>query len=99
MTVSEVSAVGVAALFVPYPYAASDHQYHNTLELVERDAAWLCTERDFNLGWLTELLTKLQTSPITQQRRALAQLATRAHSHALRTATETISTAILDDLQ
>ena len=99
MTVSEVSAVGVAALFVPYPYAASDHQYHNTLELVERDAAWLCTERDFNLGWLTELLTKLQTSPITQQRRALAQLATRAHSHALRTATETISTAILEDLQ
>ena len=99
MTVSEVSAAGVAALFVPYPYAASDHQYHNTLGLVEHDAAWLCTERDFSESWLTELLSKLQTSPITQQRKALAQLATRAHSHAHRTATATISAAILEDLQ
>ena len=99
MTVSEVSAVGVAALFVPYPYAASDHQYHNTLELIEHDAAWLFTERDFSQSWLTELLSKLQTSPLTQQRRALAQLANRAHTHAHRTATEIVSTAILNDLQ
>ena len=84
---------------MPYPYAASDHQYHNTLELIERDAAWLCTERDFSENWLTELLSKLQTSPITQQRRALAQLAIRAHSQAHRHATATISTAILADLQ
>ncbi|MBN2824827.1 MAG: UDP-N-acetylglucosamine--N-acetylmuramyl-(pentapeptide) pyrophosphoryl-undecaprenol N-acetylglucosamine transferase, partial [Campylobacterales bacterium] len=29
------------AIFIPYPYAAGDHQYHNAKFLLDQDAAWL----------------------------------------------------------
>ena len=38
-TVSEVAAVGVCAVFVPYPYAVDDHQTANANWLVKEDAA------------------------------------------------------------
>ncbi|MBK9000085.1 MAG: undecaprenyldiphospho-muramoylpentapeptide beta-N-acetylglucosaminyltransferase [Myxococcales bacterium] len=37
--VSEIAAVGRAALFVPYPYAAGDHQRHNAETLAQAGAA------------------------------------------------------------
>lgn len=39
LTVSEVAAVGVAAIFVPYPYAVDDHQTLNANWLVSEEAA------------------------------------------------------------
>jgi len=41
MTVAELAAVGMPTVFVPFPYAADDHQRKNA-ELLERDhAAWM----------------------------------------------------------
>ena len=39
-TLWELSANGCPALFVPYPHAAADHQYHNAAFIVENDLGW-----------------------------------------------------------
>ena len=39
MTVSELSVTGTPALFVPYPFAAADHQTHNAKYMAGKGAA------------------------------------------------------------
>ncbi|MBO7397371.1 MAG: undecaprenyldiphospho-muramoylpentapeptide beta-N-acetylglucosaminyltransferase [Bacteroidales bacterium] len=45
-TVSEICAMGKAAVFVPSPNVAEDHQTHNAMALVRRDAATLVRDAD-----------------------------------------------------
>ncbi len=40
-TVTELAAVGAAAVFVPFPSAVDDHQTHNARFLVDQGAGWL----------------------------------------------------------
>lgn len=40
-TVTEISAVGASAIFVPLPSAVDDHQSKNAKYLVDKNAAWL----------------------------------------------------------
>ena len=55
-TVSEVCAAGVAAIFVPYPHAVSDHQAANAAYLHAQSAAKLVRQDDFVRGeWLNGL--------------------------------------------
>jgi UDP-N-acetylglucosamine--N-acetylmuramyl-(pentapeptide) pyrophosphoryl-undecaprenol N-acetylglucosamine transferase len=44
MTVAEVSAAGLAAIFVPFPFAVGDHQTANANYLAQRGAAHLVPE-------------------------------------------------------
>ena len=45
-TISELCAIGKAAIFVPSPNVTEDHQTHNAMALVEKDAAALvCDDR------------------------------------------------------
>ena len=39
-TLWELCASGIPALYVPYPHAAADHQYHNARFLVEQGLGW-----------------------------------------------------------
>jgi UDP-N-acetylglucosamine--N-acetylmuramyl-(pentapeptide) pyrophosphoryl-undecaprenol N-acetylglucosamine transferase len=48
MTVAEISAAGVAAIFVPYPYAVDDHQTANARYLSTEGAAILIQETELN---------------------------------------------------
>jgi UDP-N-acetylglucosamine--N-acetylmuramyl-(pentapeptide) pyrophosphoryl-undecaprenol N-acetylglucosamine transferase len=41
ITVTEITAVGAAAIFVPLPSAVDDHQTKNAMYLVQKKAAWL----------------------------------------------------------
>ncbi|MBR4774762.1 MAG: undecaprenyldiphospho-muramoylpentapeptide beta-N-acetylglucosaminyltransferase [Bacteroidales bacterium] len=45
-TVSELCAMGKATVFVPSPNVAEDHQTHNAMALVRRDAAMLVKDAD-----------------------------------------------------
>ncbi len=47
-TLWELSATALPTLFIPYPYAASDHQYHNAQFLVEKELAWLMRENEID---------------------------------------------------
>ncbi len=47
-TLWELSATALPTLFIPYPYAASDHQYYNAQFLVEKNLAWLMREDEIN---------------------------------------------------
>jgi UDP-N-acetylglucosamine--N-acetylmuramyl-(pentapeptide) pyrophosphoryl-undecaprenol N-acetylglucosamine transferase len=60
MTVAELAASAMPTIFVPYPYAADDHQRKNA-ELLERDgAAWCVDQRGETFDMrLEELLVKL----------------------------------------
>jgi UDP-N-acetylglucosamine--N-acetylmuramyl-(pentapeptide) pyrophosphoryl-undecaprenol N-acetylglucosamine transferase len=46
MSVSELSDLGKATIFVPSPFVSEDHQTKNALNLVEKNAALLCPDKD-----------------------------------------------------
>jgi UDP-N-acetylglucosamine--N-acetylmuramyl-(pentapeptide) pyrophosphoryl-undecaprenol N-acetylglucosamine transferase len=46
LTVSELAAVGVASILVPFPAATDDHQTHNARYLADAGAAVLIPEKD-----------------------------------------------------
>lgn len=56
MTVSEIAAVGVASILIPYPYAADNHQYFNALSLSSAGSAILLPEPLMTVDVLTEYL-------------------------------------------
>ncbi len=45
-TLWELTANGLPALFVPYPYAAGDHQFYNARFLADKGLAWAYRESD-----------------------------------------------------
>ncbi|WP_309496679.1 UDP-N-acetylglucosamine--N-acetylmuramyl-(pentapeptide) pyrophosphoryl-undecaprenol N-acetylglucosamine transferase [Sulfurovum sp.] len=55
-TLWELSATAVPTLYIPYPYAASDHQYHNAQFLVEKDLAWVMREDEIDTQKVLTLL-------------------------------------------
>ncbi|MBC7949502.1 MAG: undecaprenyldiphospho-muramoylpentapeptide beta-N-acetylglucosaminyltransferase [Chitinophagaceae bacterium] len=46
MTVAELCVVNKPVLFVPYPHAAEDHQTVNARQLVDRNAAWMISDKE-----------------------------------------------------
>ena len=75
MTVAEVAAAGVAALFVPYPHAVDDHQSANALFLSHDMAAWLIQQKELTPDTLSQWL-------LARSRAELSGVAQRARAHA-----------------
>jgi UDP-N-acetylglucosamine--N-acetylmuramyl-(pentapeptide) pyrophosphoryl-undecaprenol N-acetylglucosamine transferase len=59
LTVSELAAVGVGSILVPFPHAVDDHQTHNARYLVQEGAAVLIADRDVTAERLAEELQGL----------------------------------------
>lgn len=61
-TVTELAIAGRPALFVPYPYAADNHQFHNAQVYVKAGAAWCMEQKDMSSKNLAELLIQCLNS-------------------------------------
>lgn len=85
MTVAEIAAAGVGALFIPFPHAVDDHQRFNAAYLVERGAACLLDQREAGVERLAEVL-----GPLLVDRSKLAQMAVKARESAVTDSTDRI---------
>ena len=75
-TVTEIAAIGAAAVFVPFPSAVDDHQTHNARFLVDHGAGWLVSQPDLTPQRLADLLGTLARSELlrrAEQARSLAK--------------------------
>jgi UDP-N-acetylglucosamine--N-acetylmuramyl-(pentapeptide) pyrophosphoryl-undecaprenol N-acetylglucosamine transferase len=84
MTVSEISAAGVAACFVPFPYAIDDHQTANARFLSDAKAAILIPQTELDAAALAKLILGLR-------REDLAEMAVKAQALAKFRATEEVA--------
>lgn len=82
MTVAEVAAAGVAALFVPFPHAIDDHQTANARYLSDAQAAWLQPQSVLSAEWLADWLQQRSRNELqTVAQRARAQARPDAAAH------------------
>ncbi|MBQ8503885.1 MAG: undecaprenyldiphospho-muramoylpentapeptide beta-N-acetylglucosaminyltransferase [Clostridia bacterium] len=58
-TLSELQALGKASILVPSPNVAENHQYHNAMALVNRNAAKIIEEKDLTKEKMDELFMSL----------------------------------------
>lgn len=62
-TVTELAAAGRPAIYVPYPFAADDHQTGNAQAMVEAGGGWLMPQRTLTAESLSEKLKGLMEIP------------------------------------
>ena len=58
-TVTEIAAVGAAAVFVPFPFAVDDHQTTNARFLVDQGGGWLLPQSELTAQGLAQRLQAL----------------------------------------
>ena len=90
LTVTELTAVGIASVLVPYPFAVDNHQYHNARFLEQNQAARILPEDELNAATLA-----LQLSYFQQNRKTLVEMSVRARSQSSTEATKQLAQGIL----
>ncbi|MNV99608.1 UDP-N-acetylglucosamine transferase [compost metagenome] len=61
---TEIAAVGAAAVFVPFPHAVDDHQTRNARFIVDAGGGWLLAQREMNAEMLSNMLLNMQRSEL-----------------------------------
>ena len=89
MTVSEIAAVGIPAIFIPLPHAIDDHQTANARYLVDADAAILLKQSDFNEASLIKAIENIKGS--------LGTMSTAVKNKAKLDATEVVATICIEE--
>lgn len=90
ITLSELQCAGRASILIPSPNVAENHQYHNAMALVERNAAEILEEKDLSGPALIQLLKRL-----TDDREKLSALGQTARNMAIKDANDRIVKEIL----
>ncbi len=85
LTVTELCAVGLGAILVPFPHAVDDHQTANAQGLVKGGAALLMAEEE-----LTEASLEKVIFPLLEERAKLLEMAGKARSMAVPDATDRV---------
>jgi len=70
-TLWELTTNGCPALFIPYPYAAGDHQYYNAKFIVDNKLGW-CERED---GELKNKFLDILDEPLEEKSKALMEYA------------------------
>lgn len=91
LTIAELTAAGVGAVLVPYPYAVDDHQTKNAEYLVSGKAGYLLPQSELNAARLKEMLL-----PLLRDRVAALTLAKAARALAQPRAAETVAQVCLE---
>lgn len=78
-TIAEVTACGKGCIFIPYPYAADDHQRRNAEALLQRGAGFMILEEELTGEALAREVLELMADParlaeVERRARGLAQL-------------------------
>jgi UDP-N-acetylglucosamine--N-acetylmuramyl-(pentapeptide) pyrophosphoryl-undecaprenol N-acetylglucosamine transferase len=89
MSVSEICVVKKPAIFVPYPYAAEDHQTVNAMYLVSNGAAWMVKDSEAGKELYAKMMELAKSQEIQQA------LITRITPLAITNADEVVATEIL----
>ena len=58
-SLSEIEALGKASILIPSPYVAENHQFHNAMALVNRNAARIIEEKDLTSEKLGAMIDEL----------------------------------------
>ncbi|BDY13316.1 undecaprenyldiphospho-muramoylpentapeptide beta-N-acetylglucosaminyltransferase [Hydrogenimonas cancrithermarum] len=66
-TLWELAANRIPTLFVPYPYAAGDHQYHNARYIVERNAGWIVRQNALKSDLFWDIIDKENIAPVSEK--------------------------------
>lgn len=59
LSIFEICASGIAPIYIPYPYAASDHQRKNAKYMVEKGAGLYIDDKEINSKILYETIKNL----------------------------------------
>ena len=63
LTVAEVTACGVPAIFVPFPDATENHQYYNALNVASAGGAVIIEEKDLGRDEMNKRIDELRADP------------------------------------
>ena len=94
MALSEIQALGKAAILIPSPNVAENHQYYNALAMVNRGAAQMIVEKDIT----PELLMK-KVDRLAGNKKKLAKMSENARNMAILDSRERILKVVCDTLR
>ena len=90
LTISELTAVGLASILIPYPFAVDNHQFYNASFLQQHGAARILVEEKLNPETLA-----LQLRYFQQNRDELLEMSVNARSLSQTDATQILAQGIL----
>jgi UDP-N-acetylglucosamine--N-acetylmuramyl-(pentapeptide) pyrophosphoryl-undecaprenol N-acetylglucosamine transferase len=91
-TVTELAAVGVAAVYVPFPAAVDDHQTKNAEFLVNAGGGWLLPQAQLKPEFLAKLLLNMERPIIEQKANAAKSMQKTSATQDMVHACEVLST-------
>ncbi len=66
-SLSEIEALGKASILIPSPNVAENHQYHNAMALVEKNAARILEEKDYTPETMEQIFGELVADKATRE--------------------------------